>query len=247
MSALTLTVAVITIGIIIVIILAVHGRERVLERRRIIAQLQQDLTSKYQLDEIYISEKDMNLIGICWDASLFYIGSAQNDVVEYAFNRLRAVELCLDQVTVTQSHSTTTSKGLGSAAVGGLMFGATGAVIGGLGAGSETRSAAQSSENLCSIDIVIRTDDPQTPLHHVNFWDLPEPGISRHAPYVKELLDTAYRFQALLKKIIEDTDASASQMGQDSSVKLDRLWQLHQQGALTKSEFETQKRAILGG
>jgi hypothetical protein len=122
-------------------------------------------------------------------------------------------------------------------------------VVGGLAGGSQSQSDSRSSENLCSIDLVIRIDDPQFPLHYVNFWDFPSPGIPRDAPDVKELLGTANRFHALIKTVIEDTSASKldGQIQDDLSGKLERLWELHQKGVLTRSEFDAQKSAILGG
>lgn len=130
--------------------------------------------------------------------------------------------------------------------MGGLVFGPAGLLVGGLTGGSKTTSISRDTEHVCSIGLVLRFHDRTNPIQKILFWDMGPPGIERHNAILKPIIANANRFHALMVQIIEDQTAPAeSQVPTDFSERLERLWALHQAGALSEAEFDKQKRALL--
>lgn len=91
-----------------------------------------------------------------------------------------------------------TSTGVGKAALGGLAFGAVGLVAGALVGTKESRTKTEISEIL----LLLKTDQRSYPIHRVEIFNSSKP-ISRSEPSVKAALRIAEDASALIALIIK--------------------------------------------
>lgn len=242
-------IAIVVVTAIFFVIIVAFAAVQGVEKRKAAEDALTKVRQRYGLDEVYVSPFSMGCIGINWNERRICSGKAPDAIVAYSFEQLRSSEVEVDGVTITQSQSTTKARRgaqIGGAAVGGLVFGPAGLLVGGLTGGNKSTSAMQDAQHVCSIGLVLRFNDRANPIQKVMFWDMSPPGIERHNSLLKPITENANRFHALLVQIIEEhADSGVTREEADPSERLERLWALRQAGALTQSEFEKQKRALL--
>lgn len=150
----------------------------------------------------------------------------------------------------------TTSRGsqVVGAAVGTLLLGGAGLVIGGL-TGSRSEQ-----ERISELVLKITLDDPENPVHRVVFFKVAGKGAKPGSLTVKPFIQAIEKFHAHLTAHLQGRAREAlpsppepvgATAGDDTAPgaaieeRIARLWQLKEAGALNDAEFAEQKARIL--
>ncbi|KKB72028.1 MULTISPECIES: hypothetical protein [Bacillus] len=137
-----------------------------------------------------------------------YKRNEQNEIVEfsYPFSQIVESSIALDNETVSK-----TSRGeqITGAAIGGVLAGGVGAIIGGLSSGSKQVTMVK------SITMKITVDDFKNPVHYIDFlpsFDTPDyshPGFKKDCEIIKTALKKAEYWQGVLELAIRKTNQVA--------------------------------------
>lgn len=139
----------------------------------------------------------------------------------------------------SEDGETITTGGVGRAAVGGMLFGATGAVIGGL-TGGRTKSVVRSMKvkislhnkyvKHCEIELLVRGAELKVGSMTYNFW-------KRTADNLLSALDSM---------VVESQNSGTETSAPSSADEIRKYKQLYDDGIITQDEFEAKKRQLLG-
>lgn len=154
-----------------------------------------------------------------------------------------------------QLFSKSTGRTVGGAIVGGVLMGGAGAVVGGLSGDSKQNKVVKNMD----IKILLRNTDETSCILH--FMDSSNPLKTKESidkSHYEEFLNNANKAKDLLSVIIDDVKQTATQSApviaqpsapQSISVadELMKLAKLKADGILTKEEFVSQKKLLLGG
>lgn len=133
------------------------------------------------------------------------------------------------------------------AAVGGLLLGPAGLLLGGL------TGSKRNEEKVSELSLKVMIDNRAAPLHRIIFVKLPGSGIKPDSALLKPIVERVEHFHALLSNAIRSEDrerlgaSSQPALPQGPSDQIERLWALHQSGALTAEEYASAKGRLLAG
>ncbi len=170
----------------------------------------------------------------------------------YTYTDLIGYEVFEDEQSITQSTTTGVIEGrTGSAIVGGMLFGATGAVIGSAGKrGTRTTTITTSADVCNSLYVLIRVNDFQAPEMFVPI--LTKATAKSNALYTQcaeavRVLVTHLAYMQEQKE--ENMGAPAALTGEADSTEtyaeIERLHELLQKGIVTQDEFNAKKKQLL--
>ncbi len=193
------------------------------------------LKSDYQPDEFYLSVADGSLIGLNFDSRMILLGTRKAES-SYSFSQIVTVEVLENGTTINQTNRGSQMLG---AAVGGLMFGGVGAVVGGLSGSS------RSNTRTTDIQLKVVIDDRLRPSHLVCFLKSKDKkGLKVDDSELKAAQEAVSRFHAhLLAAMRQDYPKKQEPAQLDD---LQKIWEMKQQGILTEQEFAQQKELLLG-
>jgi hypothetical protein len=226
---------IVVIAIVVGIVLAVVGKG---VGNRLATETMQRVQSKYKIDEIYVSTLDRNLIGINFSWHYVVLGSGNYDAA-YDFTQIASVEVVENGVTVTQTNRGSQLLG---AAVGGLAFGAVGAVVGGLSGSSRSRA------RLRGISLKVTVDDQLRPVHVISFLQSSdEKGLDPEGLVARQARERVDRVHAHILNAMRQAQAkpTVAPVAFDAN-ELQKLWDMKQAGILTEDEFTRIKARLLG-
>lgn len=135
-------------------------------------------------------------------------------------------------------------------AVGGLLLGGVGALVGGLSGKTET------SEKIKRTDLRLIVNDTNTPLHDVAFIDN---EVKKDGIIYIQTIQAARRWHGILEVLLKRADSeeknlqnSERQIQPESPTasvadEIKNFAELHISGVLTTDEFQQQKARLLGG
>lgn len=147
----------------------------------------------------------------------------------YRFDQIAGYELL-------ENGSSISSGGLGRAAVGGLAFGAAGAIV-----GSISSKRATTCKNI-EVKIILR--DAPTPTCYIK---LLTSEVKTTSWTYQDALENAHNITAVLQVILESQQQQSTQPEAYSEAdELRKFKQLMDDGIITQEEFESKKRQILG-
>ena len=165
------------------------------------------------------------------------------DLSVISYRDLLASEICEDGTSVTKASRVSQ---VGTALVGGLLFGGVGAVVGGLTGKKST------SDKIKRIDLRLTVNRTQAPIHDVNFMN--EEGKKGGLIY-NNAVQKARHWHGLIEVLIRRADEEDRKEENPSAVKalekhsvadeLSKLAKLKEQGILTENEFVEQKTKLL--
>jgi hypothetical protein len=233
--------------LILMIIIGVQGMSII--TKSIAAQKKKDI--KETLDQLSDFKASQYIIGNDGESGLaiderrrkvclikYNVG---NMVISY--KDLLASEIYEDGLSVTKTSRTSQ---VGSALVGGLLFGGVGAVIGGLSGKTST------SDKIKRIDLRLTVNSTQSPIHDVNFLNTEG---ERGGLIYNEAIQKARHWHGLVEVLIKRADEEdrkqintfESKKVEMTSVadELTKLVKLKKEGVLTESEFAEQKANLL--
>ncbi|WP_417467436.1 ribosomal protein L7/L12 [Maricaulis sp.] len=206
-------------------------------------EFKKSLTEKHPMDDVYVSSFDMTYLGFNFDLGTIYVGS-EFAQYEYGFGRIATVEIAKNNSAMVQTNRGSQLLG---AAVGGVMFGGAGALVGGL------TGSSRSNDRLKSLSIKIIVDDPGAPNHSILFFESPEPkGSDPSGIIVTQSSKDIERFHALLlnamRKATEQSTSAAPSSPENATDKLanlERLAALRDAGSISETEFKSLKTELL--
>jgi hypothetical protein len=135
-----------------------------------------------------------------------------------------------------------TSGGLGSAAVGGIVFGGAGAIVGAV-------TGKKKSKSICtSLSLKITVNDKENPVEYIEFINSP---TKKNGFLYKFALENAQKCSSLLEIICNDVKSKAH-ISDPKSIPLSeadeilKFKNLLDTGVITQDEFELKKKQLLG-
>lgn len=141
---------------------------------------------------------------------------------------------------IIQNGSTVSSKGIGKAVAGGLVFGGVGAIVGGVTAKAKT------SDVLNELKIKVVADDFD---HPDTFIDLLLVKPLKNQNAIDAVMKVAQNIVSLLDLIKNSQNNSTNEIKSETISEADEILkfkELLDKGIITEEEFQAKKRQILG-
>lgn len=238
----------IIIVVIIVIIVAVfkgisQGRERIELKDKI----SNDFKASYNIDrnDYYVSQHGQliaidkeNERVIVWENCWLYSSEKKEYIIK--FNDIYAIETYIDGLNISRTVRTNQAV---SAAIGGLLFGGVGAVVGAL-------TSEKKEGKVKNIILRIIKNDVSHPTHEIIFLK-EDIGFDRDSIIVKPAEELMEKWKHKLNIIIKSCDqkllSGKNDLNENSELfsKLKQLHELKVEGILTEEEYNVQKAKIL--
>lgn len=222
----------------------IFAKARTVRRRTL--QQTEAFRERFASAEVFTADAVVDRTVLAVDAGVQSIAVGKVDAwVEVPWQSITKVEVERDGASLT-----TTNRGsqLAGVAVGNVLLGPMGLLIGGLTASKTTR------ERINELALKIVIDHPQRPVRKVVFFRNGK-GAATSSAVVTSAAETLDHFHALLLNALRSADMlrrpavspSATVVATGASVedRIARLWDLHQSGALSEAEFASQKAAAL--
>lgn len=180
------------------------------------------------------------LAGVAIDASHTMLCLISGEDRRY----IAAIDLIESEVVVDGKTVTKTSRAsqFAGAAIGGVLFGGVGAIIGGLSGKTSTGVDAK------GVKLKLTVNDLQDPIHTIDFIELTNTGSTPPQAALRE----ANEWHEMLSAIIKVNERQAAEvaptteiLAQSMADELHRLHELRRSGALTDEEFQQAKARIL--
>jgi hypothetical protein len=205
------------------------------------------LQDKYPMAKIYFSLWDKKYLVVDFPNEKMVIGrrGVEQPSVDVEFSSIVSAEILQDGVQVAKTNRASQALGV---AMGGVLLGGVGAIVGGLSASTTATSGTQ------RMSLRITVDDADEPIHEIVFFDI---GGGKSLGRGDNLYDNLYRditlFAAHIERAIRltaDTNPKNTliEVGSRPSALSDQirdLWQLKETGALTQEEFDSQKLRLM--
>lgn len=190
--------------------------------------------------DLYLAPFNEAVVAINHDDRAIVLGTTSAHK-KYAWSSIASVDVIRDGTSIT---STNRGSQLVGAAVGEVLLGPLGLLIGGVTGSKRT------VQKVSQIALKIIVDDRVTPIYTVEFLRIPHPGADPRNKLVKDAAQRAEHIHALLVNAIRNCSIQAvtraPQVSQRSvAEQIDQLWQLKDAGALTETEFTEQKARLL--
>ncbi len=190
---------------------------------------------------IYLSPRNRGVLALNHELKKVVVGSITK-YVECYWSDLNAVEIEKNGQSILQTNRGSQVMG---AAVGAVLLGPLGLLVGGISGSKRKKNYI----NELSLNILV--DHPSAPVHRIAFFHSPGSGVSTSSVKLKEPARLMEHFHALLSNAVRsdhrETFALQPQLATSGNPehRIAKLWELHQAGAITESEFTSQKLAIL--
>lgn len=133
--------------------------------------------------------------------------------------------------------SSVASGGLGRALVGGILFGGTGAIVGGV-------TGKKKSKNICeTLKLKVTINNIKNPVVYVNFI---ESTTKKDGNLYKNKLDIAQQCLSTLQLICDRQDGKNNDSDSSVSDEIMKYKELLDTGAITEDEYNHKKKQLLG-
>lgn len=191
----------------------------------------------FNTTEVYLSGTSGCSIGYDSERKKICILNTEHQPVIYGYKDILQSELNVDGETILKQSTTGT---VGRAILGGLLGGGVGAIIGGV-TGSKTQK-----KKINRIDLKLSLNDSKNPFYKINFMNLQTK--KGDILYVASFAQ-AERWQGIIATLIQQANNLEKDTvnTKDISVadELIKLKSLLDNGILTQTEFENQKKIML--
>lgn len=190
--------------------------------------------------DIYIAPFGQSVIALNHDSRAIVLGTIQSHK-QYPWSAIASVDVIRDGASIT---STNRGSQLMGAAVGEVLLGPLGLLIGGVTGSKRTVT------RVSQIALKIIVDDRHSPIHTIDFLRVPGTGADPNNKLVKDAASRAEHVHALLVNAIRNSSLQATKSTpqipeRSAGDRIDQLWKLKEAGALTQAEFDQQKAQIL--
>lgn len=151
---------------------------------------------------------------------------------------------------IIQNEKSISKGGLGTALIGGLLFGGVGAIVGGVTGDRKTEEVVQ------KIQIKLELDDMSNPIENVLYWDASLPSFrgGKMTPLFLDALKSHLEKDAALLELVlrkvekkkELTDKSELNVSKNTiKDRLENLRDLFDSGLLNEDEYKNQRNKII--
>jgi hypothetical protein len=191
--------------------------------------------------DIYNSPHDRGVLALDHESKRIVVGKI-TDYVEHPWSDINSVEIEKNGQSIQQTNRGSQVMG---AAVGALLLGPVGLLMGGVTGSKRQR------ERVNELGLKVVIDNREAPLHRVVFFRANGSGVDAQSRLLKEPARKMEHFHALLSNAVRsDHRATFAPSMQQSAIegpedRIAKLWDLRQAGALSDEEFAAQKLAIL--
>lgn len=181
------------------------------------------------------------------DAIIFFPNKGRIAIREMAATKEYELEKILE-FEVLEGGFSIAKGGLGRAVVGGLLLGGTGAVVGAVTGGKKSKDV------VTSLQLKLTLNDPETPVRLIDFISFESKRDGFHYKEgEKRLSEAVAMFKIMFKKnekVRSENHRERPEEQQESSRtscadELIKLKSLLDQGVITKTEFQKQKKRIM--
>lgn len=195
------------------------------------------LARQHELDELFVSPVDQSAIGLNFREKKLVL-TARSRELSYRFDQIVSVEVAANDVTLSQTNR---GSQLVGAAIGGVLLGGTGILLGGL------TGSSRATPRVKDMALKLAVDDRTTPSHTIRFFVARDKkGLPSDNPAVAAAEAAIERMHAQIILAMREAQSAEVQNAPTDLGDLERLWELRERGALTEAEFEEQKRRLLG-
>jgi len=166
------------------------------------------LEERFGEGDYFVRLPNAQAFGIAWAEDAVIMGDTVETAEPISFAVIRDANIEVDGVNVTETRSTSsTNRGsqLVGGAVGAAALGPVGLLLGGLSGSSTTTGRSVETRKIKSIKLVIRVSDRKAPVRTFAFHDAGYAEGS-DATVLKDQIEKAAHFHALLTNMIEDRD-----------------------------------------
>jgi len=151
----------------------------------------------------------------------------------YDYKDIVESEVIIDGKSVTKTSRASQFVGT---AIGGVLAGGVGAIIGGLSGSSSTK------EKVKGVSLKIIVNDTENPVHLIDFIELTNTGST----IPEQALEEAKSWHDLLSVIINQGKKDPPKVQHSEADQIERFAEMHKNGILSDEEFSAAKRKILG-
>lgn len=232
-----------SVFVFIILVCGVVWLLKTMNQRLALHQAAQDaFKADHQGWDIYFAPYGKAVIALNHDSHSLVLGNVEVHH-QYPWSAIASVDVVRDGTSIT---STNRGSQLMGAAVGEVLLGPLGLLIGGVTGSKRT------VHRISQIGLKIIVDDRRSPVFTIDFLRVPGSGADPRHKLVKEAARRTEHVHALLVNAIRKTSREAasptSQVANRSVAdRIDQLWKLKEVGALTEAEFDQQKAQVLTG
>ena len=191
--------------------------------------------------DVYFAPLSKGVIGLNHNSRLIVLGTMEAHK-QYPWSAIASVDLTRDGTSIT---STNRGSQVMGAAVGEVLLGPVGLLIGGVTGSKRT------VQRVNQIGLKIIVDDRLKPIYTIDFLRVTGSGADPKNKLVQAAAQRAEHVHALLVNAIRNSSQIPNSQPQISERsigdRIDQLWKLKEAGALTDTEFEEQKAYVLNG
>lgn len=195
------------------------------------------LALQYELEELFVSPVDHSAIGLNFRNRTLVLSTKSKERT-YGFAQIVSVEAMADNVTLSQTNRG--SQLLGGA-VGGVLFGGAGFLVGAV------TGSSRAIQRVKDLKLKLTLDDQTTPSQIITFFTTGNkkgvPPTDRALALAAGAFDRVHAQLGLAMWRVQTAEEPVTPVGWDG---LEKLWELKQKGALTQDEFDQQKKRMLG-
>lgn len=150
----------------------------------------------------------------------------------YEYQDLIESEVIIDGKSVTKTSRVSQFVGT---AIGGILAGGVGAIIGGLSGNTSTQDVVK------GVVLKVIINDTQNPVHVINFIELTNTGST----IPQQALTDAKLWHDFLSVIINQGKKDITMKPQSAADEIERYAEMNKNGILTDEEFQAAKRKLL--
>jgi len=151
----------------------------------------------------------------------------------YDYGEVIESEVIIDGQSVTKTSRASQFVGT---AIGGVLAGGVGAIIGGLSGSKSTK------EKVKGVSLKLIFNDTQNPVHLIDFIELTNTGST----IPEQALEEAKAWHDLLSVIINQGKKEPPTTLHHEADQIERYAEMHKNGIISDEEFSTAKKKILG-
>jgi hypothetical protein len=191
--------------------------------------------------DIYTSPHGRGVLALDHDEKRVVVGKV-TDYFEHPWSDINGVEIEKNGQSIQQTNRGSQVMG---AAVGALLLGPVGLLMGGVTGSKRQR------ERVNELSLKVMIDNREAPLHRIVFFQVKGSGVDAQSRLLKEPARKMEHFHALLSNAVRHDHRATFAPGMQQSAiegpedRIAKLWDLRQAGALSEEEFAAQKLAIL--
>lgn len=155
--------------------------------------------------------------------------------------RINSFESIIGYQVIEDGDTITSSNGFGKAAVGGILFGATGAIVG------SASAKHTSKKEINKLSLLVKVNDIKNPIITI---DIIKRTIEKGSRQYEKSIQILNEIVGVLEVIINNNNLNKNNTPSELTIEkeielLEKLEQLLNNGIITKEEFEKKKNEIL--